>query len=390
MLPLVVVPSEFLRRRYFITLSTTMNRESVKFPSCLFLLAVLAAGAAAKPPKNFRRRPKPARVEAVDAVEASTSPAKTQPARLLAGRWSPEARAALEAFIAARGKGAPGYDAAKPPVAVLPWSDALVSGDPAELVFLRLISRADLKFDDALWEVVPIAYGRQSARAAYEQFIHASSATWPSQPAYHQYRKAVLGSYIELCRGVGRKECRSYLARLWAGYRESEAEEYARVALAEEKSRPASIETVSAEEGDPSPIRIRRGLRLLPHMRDLVAKLRAAGVDVWVIDDVPQQTLLASAADYGVDPSRVAGLVNAPDGARLSAAVLKPVPLRGGKAEIARKAVGRAADLVIGRDASDLELLQDGEGVRIVLTGDPALEKAAAERGWIVQPALAR
>lgn len=364
-----------------------MNRESVKISSCVLLLAVFAADAEAKPPKNFRRRPKPAVAET---VETSTTAAKAQPARLLPGRWTPEARAALEGFLAARGKSAPGYDAAKPPVAVLPWSDALVSGDPAELVFLRLISRVELKFDDALWEVVPITYGRQSARAAYEQFIHVSSATWPSQPSYHQYRKALLGSYIELCRGVGRKECRSYLARLWAGFRETEAEDYARAALAEEKSRPASVESVSAEEGDPSPINIRRGMRLLPHMRDLVAKLRAAGVDVWVIDDVPQQTLLAACADYGVDPSRVAGVLNAPDGARLSAAVLKPVPLRGGKAEIARKALGRAADLVIGRDVSDLELLQDGQGVRIVLAGDPALEKAAAERGWIVQPALAR
>ncbi len=364
-----------------------MNRESVKFTTGLFLLAVFAVGAAAKPPKNFRRRPKPARVEAVD---ASTATAKAQPAKLLPGRWTPEARAALEGFLAARGKHAPGYDAAKPPVAVLPWSDALVAGDPAELVFLRLISRAQLKFDDQLWEVVPIAYGRQPARAAYEQFIHVSSSTWPSQPAYHQYRKALLGSYIELCRGVGRKECRSYLARLWAGFKESEAEDYARAALAEEKSRPSSVETVAAEEGDPAPLKIRRGMRLLPHMRDLVAKLRAAGVDVWVVDDVPQQTLLAAASDYGVDPSRVAGLVNAPDGARLSAAVLKPIPLRGGKAEIVRKAVGRSADLVIGRDASDLELLQDGEGVRLVLGGDPALEKAAAENGWIVQPALAR
>ncbi|MDX6768262.1 MAG: hypothetical protein SF051_01910 [Elusimicrobiota bacterium] len=367
-----------------------MNREYPGFVRFILLLAVisiLAVDAAAKPPKNFRRRPKPA---PADAVETSTAPAKAAPARLLAGRWTPEARAALEGFIAARGKGAPGYDAAKPPVAVLPWSDALVSGDPAELVFLRLVSRAELRFDDALWEIVPIAYGRQPARAAYEQFVRLSSVTWGAQPAYHQYRKALLGSYLDLCRGVGRKECRSYLARLWSGYKESDAEDYARAALAEEKSRPAAVELVAAEEGDPAPLKIRRGMRLLPHMRDLVAKLRAAGVDVWVVDDVPQQTLLAAAADYGVDPSRVAGIANAPDGARLSAAVLKPIPLRGGKAEVVRKAVGRAADLVIGRDAADLELLSDGEGVRIALTGDPALEKAAAERGWVVQPSLAR
>ena len=90
-----------------------------------------------------------------------------------------------------------------------------------------------------------------------------------------------------------------------------------------------------------------------------------------MVDDVPQQVLLASASDYGVDPSRVAGILNGPDGARLSANVLKPVPLRGGKAEIVRKALGRPADLVLGRDVSDLELMSDGAGVRIAFTGDP-------------------
>jgi phosphoserine phosphatase len=387
-LSLVVFPSEFHWRLwdYFITLSTTMKRESVGRIIYFLIIASIAAGAAAKPPKNFRRRPKPAAAE----VEASTQTAKPRPARLFAGRWTPEARAALEGFIAARGKGAPGYDAAKPPVAVLPWSDALVAGDPAELVFMRLVSGAELKLDDALWEVVPVAYGRQPARAAYEQFVHVASVTWQAQPSYHRFRKEMLSSYIGLCRGVGRKECRSYLARLWAGWKEADAEEYARAALAQEKSRPASIELVKAEEGDAEPLKLRRGLRLLPHMRDLVSKLRAAGVDVWVVDDVPQQVLLASASDYGVDPSRVAGILSVPDGARMSANVLKPVPTRGGKAEIVRKALGRPADLVFGRDAADLDLMNDGAGVRVVLSGDPALEKAAAERGWVLQPALAR
>lgn len=362
-----------------------MHRSFIK-SSLLLSFLFFALAAPAKPPKNFRRRPRPAGGEAVEPAAL----AKPQPVRLLAGRWTPQARAALEGFIAARGRGAPDYDPSKPPVAVLPWSDALVAGDPAELVFLRLVTRAELRFDDSLWEVVPVAYGRQPARAAYEQFIRLSSSTWQTQPAYHQFRKAMLSSYLELCRGVGRKECRSYLARLLAGFRTEEVQEYAQAVLAEEKSSPASRELVRSEEGDASPLPVRRGLRLLPHMRDLVAKLSAAGVSVWVMDDVPQEVLLASCADYGVDPARVSGLRNTLDGARLSAAVLKPVPLRGGKAEIVRKAVGRAADLVIGRDVGDLELLSDGTGVRIVLSGDPALEKAAAEKGWIVQPALAR
>lgn len=349
------------------------------------LVLLIALPASAKKPKNFRMRPKPAPVE----VEESTATAK-EPPRVLRGRWTPEVRAALDDFLQKRGKGSPGYDATKPPVAVLPWSDALVAGDPAELVFLKMTTKVEFRFDEEWWGLIPIAYGRQPARAAYEHFIALSTAVWHDQPDYHHYRKAVLQSYLDLCRNTGRRECRQYLMRLFAGWKEKEAVEYSRVVLEEEKARPASLETVSAEEGDSAPLKIRRGLRLIVEMKDLVAKLRANGVDVWVVDDVPQPVLAASVADYGVDPSRVWGVKSSLEGARLSGGVVKPVPTRGGKAEIVKSAVGRAPDLVIGRDAADSELMSYGEGLRIALTGDPALEQTAKEKGWLVQKTLAR
>lgn len=368
-------------------MTRNLLRNAIIF-SFLFALAAGGAEAAtAKRPKNFRLgwKKKPAQQVAI-----STEPAKPEPARVMPGRWTAETRAALDEFIAARGKLAPGYDAAKPPVAVLPWSDALVSGDPAELVFLSLTTKAEFAFEDEWWEIVPIVYGRQPARAAYEQFVKLSSSVWQSQPQYHQYRKAVLESYLGLCRGVGRRECRPYLMRLFAGWKEREAVDYSRAVIAEEKSRPAGVEIVRAEAGDENPLKLRRGLRLIPEMRDLASKLRAAGVDVWIVDDLPQPVLAAAAADYGVDPSRVQGIKAALDGARLSANVLKPIPTRGGKAEIVKALVGRPPDLVLGRDAADLDLLSYGEGLRVALTGDPALEAAARERGWLLQPSLAR
>lgn len=358
------------------------------FPRIAFFLALLslaAVPAEARKPKNFRRMPK--RPAVVEEPAASTAPVVP---RLIGGRWAPEVRAAVDKFLAERGKGAPGYDPARPPVAVLPWSDALVVGDPAELVFLRLATDVDFRFDDEWWEIIPVGRGRQPARAAYNHFISLSSSVWSAQPDYHVYRKAVLGSYIGLCREVGRRECRQYLMRLWAGWREDEAVDYARQTLAAEKSRLSGAELVRAETGDPSPLRVRRGLRLIPEMRDLALKLREAGVDVWVVDDVPQPVLIASAADYGVDPSRVAGVRAAPDGTRLSASVLKPVPSRSGKAEIVKASLGRPPDLAVGRDGADLDLMSYGDGLRVILSGDKDLEAKAKEKGWLIQPSLAR
>lgn len=361
-----------------------MTKNLLRNAAILALL--LAAGpASAKKPKNFRMRPKnPVAAE----VEESSATAK-EPLAVMRGRWSPAVKAALDEFLAKRGKDAPGYDASKPPVAVLPWSDALVAGDPAEIVFLHLATKAEFKFDDEWWEIVPVAYGRQPARAAYERFVTLSTSVWQSQPQYHQYRKAVLQSYLDLCRGVGRRECRQYLMRVWAGWKERDAVEYAKAAIDEEKSRPGGVEVVRAEEGDSAPLKIRRGLRLIPEMRDLVSKLRTAGVDVWVVDDLPQPVLAASAADYGVDPSRVYGVRAGLDGARLSGSVLKPIPTRGGKAEIVKASVGRAPDLVLARDSADAELMSYGDGLRIALTGDPALESTAKEKGWLIQKSFA-
>ncbi len=362
----------------------------------LFLLTLLSstdpAFAKNKKSLNWRMRKKPAAstVSTVTAEGVSVPKLPPGPQRLMAGRWTPEVRAAIDKLIEEKGKSSPSYDLKAPPVAVLPWSNAAVSGDPAELIFLRLVTQARFKVDDTWWEIVPIVYGRQTTRAAYDSFISLSSTVWTSQPGYHGWRKGMLSSYIDLCRGVGRKECRSYLARLWAGWRDEEAQDFAKTVLADEKKRSEPFESIPRELGDASALRVRRGLRVIPEIRDLAKKLRSAGFDVWVIDDIPQPVLLASAVDYGLDPSRTYGIHNSTDGPRMGANVLKPVPTRGGKTEIVQSALGRAADLVVGRDNADFEVLNYGDGLRVIFDSDPELVKRGRERGWLVQQSFAR
>ena len=353
---------------------------------------LLALPALAKKPRslNYRLRSKPAAVETEAGESTATAKVESRTATLPPGRWKMEVRAALEKLIAERGRKSPGYDAKRPPVAVMPWSDAAVSGDPAELVFLRLVTDVRFQFNDSFWEIIPIAYGRQPARAAYDQFVQLSSSVWKSDPTYDAYRKKMLSSYLELCKGVGRKECRSYLSRLGAGWRDDDAYDFSRRTLEREKNSDVTQEVVRGEPEDRAPLSLRRGLRLIAEMRDLSAKLRDEGFDVWVIDDVPQPVLAASAVDYHLDPSRVYGVHNSTDGPRMGAGILKPVPTRGGKAEALQSLLGRPADLVFGRDTADFELLSHGDGLRIVFDRDEELVRRAAERGWLVQPSFAR
>jgi hypothetical protein len=231
-----------------------MKKENRNFAAiCLLALFAAAPALARRRTLNWRMRPKPAvSTASVAAVEASTVAARV-PVRLMAGRWDPEVRAAIEGLIAARGRGAPGYDPKVPPVAVLPWSDASVDGDPGELVFLSLVSEAKFKVNDAWWSIVPLGYGRQPTRAAYEEMVTLSSSVWTSQPSYHAWRKGMLSSYLRLCRGVGRLECRSYLAKLWAGWRQDDAQDYAKSVLAAEMRRVEPVEMIPGEPGDRKP-----------------------------------------------------------------------------------------------------------------------------------------
>jgi phosphoserine phosphatase len=374
-----------------------MKSEKIRkafFSAAAFFLALpSAAKPASKRPLNWRYHKKMlVSTETVTGVGVSTAPAapEREPVRLMAGRWNPGARAAIEVLIQERGRGAAAYDAKVPPIAVLPWSDAAVAGDPAELVFLSLVTEAKFRVDDAWWELVPIAYGRQPVRAAYEEMTTLSSATWTSQPSYHAWRKGMLSSYLNQCRGLGRKECRSYLARLWAGWRDDDAQDYAKQVLKDEMRRVTPVEMIPGEPDDRKPLRARRGLRVIPEMRDLVAKLRGAGFDVWVIDDVPQPVLAASAGDYGVDPSRIYGVQNSTQGARMGGEIMSPVPTRGGKTAVMQTLLGRPADLAVGRDAADIDVLSYGDGLRVVFDSDAELVKKARERGWLIQHAFAR
>lgn len=359
------------------------------FSALIASLATGAHAAAKKRPKNWRLKKRADAAKTAPAVAASSAAARDA-GRLDAGRWTPEVRAALERFIAEKGKDAAGYDAQKPPVAVFPWSDAAVAGDPAELVFLRLVTDVKFTSSEEWWSLVPVGYGRQPARAGFGQFVALSTTVWTAQPGYHAWRKNMLSSYRDLCRGVGRRECRSYLARLWTGWRAGDAEDYAYRALRDERARESGVEEIPGEPGDPNPLKVRRGLRLIPEMKELMKRLVEAGIDVWVIDDLPQPVLAASAADYGIDPSRVQGIRNNAAGTRLGPGVLRPVPTRAGKTEIVQSNLGRPADLVFGRDSADLELMGYGTGLRVALAGDPQLEAEAAARGWLIQPSLAR
>ncbi len=349
----------------------------------LILLIGLAVPARAyRKPKNYRRRKKTA------AVAVSTETAKASDDGLPPGRWAPEVRAALLEFATRRGEGSPNYDPAKPPLAVLPLAGFAFKGDPAELVFWRLVREAKFQFSDDFWKEVPLAYGRQPLRAAYEQFSTLPDSVWGQQPTYHQFVKGFVKSYQDMCVKLDVKDCRAYLARLMIGFKDEEALSLAEETLKQERERPLAVEEVPTADGDPAPARIGRGLREIPEARALAGFFAARGIELWFVEADVVQILEASAEGWPVPKERLLGIRQGRYRDRFDGEPLEPIPVRGGKVDAVVEALGRAPDLVIGRAVGDAELLGYGSGLRIVIAGDPRLDALAKKKGWLLQPAF--
>lgn len=356
------------------------------FAAALLLSLPLSPAHAARKPLNPRKRP------AKKTAAANAEPAR----RALAGNWDPKIAAALELLIETHGRKSPAYDESEAPVAVLPFTEGLVEGDFAELVFWKLARQCEFKVDDDFWNIVPLVYGRQRIRAAYEEFSRKPQGSWHEQPELHAFRKGLLKSYRDVCVKVGRKECRVYLARLFRGYKLDEARKYAEIVWDEEVGREASLDPVPGFPGDPEPLTVTRGLRPSLELVDLARRLREEGFDVWTAALVAQPVLEAAAPKLGLDESRALGIRLSQFKDRLTGRALEPIPARGGRVEAVVKGSGRVPALIVGSTPDDEALLSYGNGLRVLIdlgyrdAADDRLRQLAAERGWLVQPAFTK
>lgn len=306
------------------------------------------------------------------------------------GSWDPAVRSALEKLVMEKGRLSPGFNPELPPAVVIPWSDAAIQGDLGEAVFVRMVEKADFKFDESFWRAVPVLYGRLRLRADYEHFSSEPVSTWARQGSHQMFRRNFIGGYREMCRRVSRKDCRAWLVELLWGFKEEELREYAKTVIREELQRPQDTETVRASAKDPRAVVLRRGLRAVSEMKDLTAVLLKEGFDVWVVSDDAQWFLEEMVKEYGIDPSRAVGVRAKVDAGKILSLVLDPVPFRGGKVDAMVSNLGREPVLIMGTEPWDVEILGYGQGLRVLLDkGDPALRALAQEKGWLLQPAFA-
>jgi phosphoserine phosphatase len=97
----------------------------------------------------------------------------------------------------------------------------------------------------------------------------------------------------------------------------------------------------------------------------------------------------ALARRLGHPEEQVLGIELVSQGGSYTDKTLEPVPAGEGKLELFLDTVGRSPVLVIGDSMNDFEMLENCEGLSIVIDkGDDELIEKAEELGWRVQPGL--
>ena len=321
-------------------------------------------------------------------TKKSVIKSKKNPAVFSGEGWSPQVARAIRKLIAEKGNASLSYNPKKPPIATLPWEGVIANNDADALVFWRLVRRADFKFSNSFWDIVPIAYGRQKIRAAYEQFSPLPKTIWDTQPTYHQYLKYFVESYQDQCRETGFKSCRIYLSRLWFGFSPQEAAAYAHITLNQEKFQAPKKEMISEPPEDRSPAYIERGISVRRPLIELVESLHAAGFDIWILSANAEPTLQAALDWAGISYAHPAGIkLKLDKKGFFNGEIAQPLPFWGGEIETIIFHTGRVPALSLGFWKQDQEILSYGNGLKILIAGkNQSLIKTAKQKGWLIQP----
>jgi phosphoserine phosphatase len=304
--------------------------------------------------------------------------------------FAPGTAAALDAAIVRHGRGAPGFDPARPPIAVFDWDNTCICNDIGDASFDRMATTLDLRLDAAELEAtLPERLGGIERRGPMLDLLARGRAG--DAAAARAFRAETLALYEDMGPTDGPKARYKWVAAMLAGRTEAELEALGDATIEAGLATPVALERVEVPGGRDA-VRVWRGLRLYRPMARLVGRLLAAGWDVRVVSASAAPLVRAFARRIGLGPERVIAVRLDPDPAgRLRPRVLEPFTYMEGKLEAIDLFLGRRPKLVAGDSPGDLAMLRASEDARLVVARSASSEVAriAAEEGWLVADAAA-
>ena len=320
------------------------------------------------------------------------------------GAWLPEVHEALLNVITEHGIDSENYDPARPPIALIDCDDTLIHGDLGEAMMRYIITRRKLNTDRGFWHVVPERLGRDALSAAHRAVAGRADAEVRDTAAYRRYRAGMIGAYESL-REAGLEELKSYFgdnhrfedgheaARLFAGralrgLHERTVAELVEEVLDYELGRPLGQDDIAP--GPPfGGLLVPTGVRVHTEMIGLLQTLGDYGFQTWIISSSNVYVLRALVRRIGLPEEQAIGLDFQMQAGCFTDRPVEPIPVGEGKLEQYLDVVGRSPVLMIGDSMEDFELLENCEGVSIVIDrGDEHLAERAEELGWFLQPPL--
>lgn len=317
-------------------------------------------------------------------MDAPTQTASAEPGSPLppAG-WYPPNHVALTAWL----QDAWANPADAPRVAVFDWDNTCIFGDVEETLFRHQLDTLALRIPpDELPRLVPQAVngvhrleGGVRLADLQRDVTAAYGLLWPMMrrgeldaalrlPAHRDFRAKVAWLYDALAAtpGIGERYAYTWVAGWLAGLTPEEVRRASAAAIAQAVRDPIERRVWRAEsDGAAGRLEYQfvHGLRPHAEMRALMAAMRRAGIEVFVVSASPEIVVETAARELGypVDAAHVYGLRVREQGGKLGATLLDvaeyPVTYRAGKAELIRRFLPAAPLFVAGDSDTDYEML---------------------------------
>ncbi|MDR2614844.1 MAG: haloacid dehalogenase-like hydrolase, partial [Candidatus Accumulibacter sp.] len=249
--------------------------------------------------------------------QAAVQATRASQVRLIEGNWDTFNRSRLEDMIATHGKFSPNYNPAKPPYVVFDWDNTTIFLDIEEATLIYQLE--NLRFgatpeqmDKAIRMNIPAKDFTEGFRNVAGQALNidkvakdiSRSYTWLYQnyvglngdkslqevakaPQYKDFITKVRFLYEAIGDTFDHATSYPWITYLFTGMTESEVRALAAETMVWQQGQPVeAVKWTSPAElpGDAGVVAIswKNGLRIVPEMQDLYAKLRAAGFDLYV------------------------------------------------------------------------------------------------------------
>lgn len=343
-------------------------------------------------------------VDGKDGLDGKDGP--TKPPRLLDAKitgWSDATRAALNKLITDHGIASAGFDGSKRPVAVFDWDNTVLKNDIGDASFAWLLENDKiLQPPNKDWGATSpdlTAAAKTALNAACDGAAAAGAplptSTTPACAAeimnvYYNGKTAAGTAAWTTNNGSGLTSTMNYayawVAQLTAGYRPSEVRAFAESAFFE------ALEAAQGSKKTVGGVEMAAYIRVYDQIRDLAETLSDNGFDVWVVTASPQYVVDAISWEIGVAPSRVIGIRNVITGGKLSYDLQGCGPVADGQntmmtfdrgkrcwinkvifkepvsSQLSTNAdVGKRPVLVAGDSDTDIAMLKDATGLKLVL-----------------------